>query len=101
MEKSYFDGGLLKLILYRLLGGIITAFTLGLAAPWAMVLVLRWKTRHTVIDGHRLYFDGSAMSLFGQWIKWLFLTIITLGIYGFWVQIKIMKWTTKHTHIVQ
>lgn len=98
MGQSHFDGGLLGLIGYRILGFLITVFTLGICFPWAITMVISWETRHTTIDGRRLRFDGTASQLFGQWIKWLLLSIITLGIYGFWVEISMKKWITKHTH---
>ena len=97
-EKSYFDGGLLQLIGWKLLGGIITTITLGICFPWAYCMVYGWEAKHTVVDGKRLRFDGTALQLFGNWIKWLILTIITLGIYSFWLQITLRKWKTKHTH---
>ena len=97
-EKSYFDGGLLQLIGWKLLGGLITMCTLGICYPWALCMVYGWETKHTVIEGKRLKFNGKAMQLFGNWIKWLFLTIITFGIYSFWLRIAIIKWKTKHTH---
>lgn len=100
MNQSYFDGGLLQLVGYRIIGFILCVFTLGLLAPFAICLVYEWETKHTVIEGKRLRFDGTAMGLFGSWIKWLLLTIITLGIYGFWVSIAIKKWKTKHTYFV-
>lgn len=31
----YFDGGLLELIGWRILGGLLVLFTLGIATPWA------------------------------------------------------------------
>ena len=99
-NESYFDGGLFQLICYKLLGFLITVFTLGICAPWAIVIVCRWEAKHTVIDGSRLYFDGTAIQLFGNWIKWLILTVITFGIYGFWVIIAMKKWEVKHTHRV-
>lgn len=97
MGESYFDGGLLQLIGWRILGFLITSLTLGIAYPWAVCMVYGWETNHTVIEGRRLKFTGSAIGLFGNWIKWLFLTIITLGIYGFWVQIAIQKWKVRNT----
>ncbi len=97
-EKSYFDGGLLQLIGWNLLGILVTALTLGICLPWAFCMIYKWEISHTVVEGKRLDFDGSAVNLFGQWIKWLLLTIITLGIYGFWVQIKLKQWQVKHTH---
>lgn len=100
MEESYFDGGLLQLIGWSLLGVLITALTLGICYPWAVCLVYGWETKHTVVNGRRLAFDGTAMQLFGNWIKWLLLTVITLGIYGFWVGIAVRKWKVKHTHFM-
>ena len=97
-EESYFDGGLLQLIGWSILGFIVTACTLGICYPWAICMKLRWEAKHTVVNGHRLILDGSAVQLFGNWIKWWFFTIITIGIYGFWVGIAMMKWKTKHLH---
>ncbi|WP_125703978.1 YjgN family protein [Lacticaseibacillus daqingensis] len=96
-RSSFFDGGLLAYIGWVLLGGLITAFTLGICYPWALCLLYGWKINHTVIDGHRMHFSGSAVGLFGNWLKWLFFTIITLGIYGFWVSIKLENWKAKNT----
>ncbi|MBR4830153.1 MAG: DUF898 family protein [Bacilli bacterium] len=100
-QESYFDGGLLQLIGWKLLGGLITIFTLGICYPWAVCKIYNWEVKHTVINGRRLEFDGKAIQLFGNWIKWELLTIITLGIYGFWVKIKLKKWITKHTHFAE
>ena len=100
MNDSYFDGGLLQLICWRILGLIVTVFTLGLCYPWAVCMVYGWEIRHTVVNGHRLGFDGSAMQLFGNWVKWWLLTIVTLGIYGFWLGIALRKWKVKHTYFV-
>jgi len=99
MEKqnSYFDGGLLQLIGWRLLGGLLTACTFGICFPWALCMVYGWETKHTVIEGRRLKFTGTAIGLFGNWIKWLLLCIITFGIYSFWLCIALKKWKVKNT----
>lgn len=99
-EKSYFDGGLLQLIGWTILGSLVTTFTLGICFPWALCMVFGWKINHTVIEGRRLRFTGTAGSLFGQWIKWFLLCIITVGIYGLWVGIALEKWKVKHTEFV-
>lgn len=99
-QESYFDGGLLQLIGWTLLGIIVTVLTLGICLPWAYCMIYRWEASHTVINGHRLSFDGTALQLFGKWIVWLILTIITIGIYGLWVTIKLKKWKASHTHFV-
>jgi len=95
--KSYFDGGLLQLIGWSILGGLITTFTLGICYPWALCMVYGWRINHTVIEGRRLKFTGSAIGLFGSWIKWFLLTVVTFGIYGFWVGISLEKWKVKNT----
>lgn len=95
--ESYFDGGLLQLIGWTILGILVTALTFGICAPWAFTVKYNWETKHTVINGRRLQFDGTALQLFGNWIKWLILTVITLGIYGLWLPIKLKMWRTKHT----
>ena len=96
--KSKFDGGLLQLIGWKLLGALITVLTLGICLPWAYCMVYRWEAKHTVINGHRLTITGTAVQLFGKWIVWMLLTIVTIGIYGFWVSIKLKKWKVSHTH---
>lgn len=101
MEESYFDGGLLQLIGWKLLGFLITVFTLGICYPWALCLVYSWEAKHTVINGKRLQFNGTAIGLFGNWIKWLLLTFVTCGIYSFWLAIALKKWKIKHTEFAQ
>ena len=75
-NNSYFDGGLLQLLGWRILGALVTAITLGICYPWAVCMVYNWEIKHTVIEGKRLRFDGTALQLFGNWIKWLLLIII-------------------------
>ena len=96
-SKSYFDGGLLQYIGWKILGTIVTVFTFGICYPWALTMVYGWKINHTVIEGRRLQFNGSAIGLFGNWIKWWLLTVITFGIYGFWVFIKMENWKVRNT----
>jgi len=101
VENSYFDGGLLQLIGWYLLGGLITSVTLGICFPWAYCMIYSWEAKHTVINGKRLKFDGTAIQLFGNWIKWLLLCVVTLGIYSLWLSIALKKWKTKHTHFAE
>ena len=97
-SKSFnFDGGAGSFLGTALLSLVVTLFTLGICYPFAVVLRLRWRTKHTTIDGRRLVFLGSAWGLFGSWLKWWFLTLITIGIYGFWVVPKMNKWIVENT----
>lgn len=97
MEESYFDGGLLQLIGWKILGALITICTFGICYPWVFCMIYSWEAKHTVINGKRLQFNGTAVGLFGNWIKWLLLTFITCGIYSFWLVIALKKWKIKHT----
>ena len=92
-----FDGGAGTFVGTALLGGLITVVTLGICYPFAMVLMERWRAKHSFIGGHRLVFTGSAWSLFGNWIKWLLLSFVTLGIYLFWVVPRLTQWKWEHT----
>ena len=98
--ESKFTGGLLGLIGIGILQWIITVFTLGFGAPWAICLKEKWIAKHTVIDGRQLTFDGTGGQLFGNYIKWFLLTLITFGIYSFWLSIKMKQWVVKHTHMI-
>ncbi|MEJ8305620.1 DUF898 family protein [Saccharibacillus sacchari] len=99
--RSYFDGNILQYMGWSILGWLVTACTLGICYPLAVVMIYKWKTEHTVIGGRRLYFDGTAIQLFGTWIKWWLLCAVTLGIYSFWLVIKLEQWKTKHTHFAR
>lgn len=97
---SYFDGRMLQLIGWRMLGIIVTVCTLWICYPWAVCTVYRWEIRHTVICGHRLRFTGTAAGLFGLRIKWWLLCLVTAGIYGLWIGISVRRWKTEHTVFV-
>lgn len=97
-NESYFDGKLLQLIGWKILGAIVTVCTFGICFPWALCMVTRWETAHTVVNDYRLVFDGTALQLWGKWILWIILCVVTLGIYSFWVGIAIRRWRVKHTH---
>jgi hypothetical protein len=56
MKESNFDGGLLGLIGWNIIAFLITFLSFGLLYPFAIVLVLRWRVEHTVINGQRLFF---------------------------------------------
>jgi uncharacterized membrane protein YjgN (DUF898 family) len=97
MKKFTFDGGAATYWGTALLGFLVTALTAGLCYPFALVLMERWRAKHSFIDGQQLVFNGSAWGLLGRWIWWLLLIIVTLGIYSFWVMPRIQKWKWENT----
>lgn len=97
---SYFDGTMLQLLGRTILTYFLVSMTLGICAPFALVIMYKWKASHTVIEGKRLCFQGKVGNLFGSWILWMLLCIVTLGIYGLWIPIKLEQWKTKHTYFI-
>ncbi|WP_291990502.1 DUF898 family protein [Luteitalea sp.] len=97
-SKSFtFDGGAADYLGTAILAFLVTSLTLGIAFPFGIVLMQRWRCKHTFIDGRRLTFVGTGMSLFGYWLKWLVLMVITLGIYSFWVAPRVTQWVVENT----
>ena len=95
---SYFDGGVLDLIGWRILAFFITAISLGIAAPWAKCMLYSYQIRHTVYNGKRLKFEGTGGDLFVNIFKWVFFSIITLGLYTFVIPVKKTKWVISNIH---
>ena len=95
---SYFDGGLLELIGWRILAFLIIGVTLGIATPWAKCMLYSYQFKHTVYNGKRLKFEGTGGDLFVNTFKWVFFSIITLGIYLLFVPVKKTKWVISNIH---
>lgn len=99
MGKSDFTGGAFALYFIDLLSTIVSLFTLGLAYPAMACWKLRWKAKHTYINGKRLVFDGKGGQLFGKYIIWWLLSIVTLGVYAVLVMpVRLEQWEKSHTH---
>ena len=96
IAKSKFDGTGLQLFGYQVLLVLVSAVTCGIAAPWMICRIYKWKTEHTIINGKRLTFTGTGGSLIGHWILWEILTVITCGLAYPWVMVVLQKWDTKH-----
>lgn len=95
--ESYFDGSGAELFGLLLLTSILGAVTCGLAVPWMLCKIFKWRKTHTVIDGRRLDFNGTGGDLFGHWILWELLTGVTCGIYGIFMFVALRRWEMKHT----
>jgi hypothetical protein len=94
---SYFDGEGITLLGYNLLAGLVGSVTCGIAMPWMICMIARWRLEHTVINGRRLKFTGTGGAMFGLWIKWCLLSIITCGIYAAWAYTDYKRFEKKHT----
>ena len=94
---SEFRGRTIQLIGWRLLGLLLTGITLGIGAPWAYCMVLRWQIKHTYINGKQLYFDGKGLQLLGRYLVWGLLTLVTFGIYALFIPVRMRRWKAEHT----
>lgn len=98
-ENSYFDGNGIELLGYMLLTSIVSGLTCGIATPWMLCMVYKWRISHTVINGKRLTFTGTGASLLGHWLLWELLTIVTCGIFAYFSYVSLCKWEASHTFI--
>lgn len=98
-ERSSFDGTGLELFGLTILASIVCTITCGIAAPWMICKIYKWKVDHTVINGRRLTFSGNGGSLLGHWILWEILTVITCGLYSFFLYVALRKWELERTFI--
>ena len=96
-ERFYFDGGAISFVGTGLIAIAITVCTFGIGFPFALVLLERWRAKHTYIDGQRLMFSGSGLGLFALLIKSCLMCVITFGIYSLWVVPNIQEWKVEHT----
>lgn len=95
---SYFDGGLIELIGWKILGFLVTLVTFGICAPWAKCMIYSYQIKHTVYNGKRLKFEGTGGDLFVNTFKWVLLSIITFGIYGFLIPVRKTRWVISNIH---
>lgn len=75
---------------------VLTIITVGIAYPWMMCAIERWKASHTYIDDKQLVFKGSGAGFFGTWLLIILLTIITFGIYAPWGACRLLRWKTNN-----
>lgn len=98
---STFTGGAFMNALIGWVAGFVTLITLGICYPFMACWKLKWKAKHTFIDGRQQYFDGNGLQFFGRYMLLMFLSVITLGIYYMLcAKVAIEKWRTLHTHFV-
>src|SRR5574344_1207669 len=98
--NSNFDGHLIQIIGWNILGFLVTVFTIGIMFPTALCWKWGWDINHTIVEGKRLHFDGHGVQLIGHWVLWVLLSIVTLTIFAWFIPIRLKKWKAKHTHIV-
>ena len=102
--KIEFHGKGGELFLKMLLGGFLTAITLGIYAPWFMADMNRYLYSKTTLAG-RDYpvhprFAGAGWEIFKMNLLGGFLCGITLGIYTPWFMARVCRYWAEHTEAV-
>lgn len=93
---SFYDGRFFPMLGLYIVAGLMSVFSIGIAVPWAVTMVIRYQIKHTYIQGHRLAFDGKGGQLFGRWMLWMLLSIFTLFIFALWIPLFFRRWKIKH-----
>lgn len=96
--ESYYNGLTLARLGLGILGFFASVCTIFILYPFVKCLKLKYKSRHTFYDGHRLVFTANGAMLFGKWILWLLLCIPTCGIFILFIPGRFKRWVIKNTH---
>lgn len=94
-NNSFFDGGVLGLLGVKLLGFLVL-FVPVVGFAWSQLIMLKWETRHTVVDSRRHIFEGTLGGLWVKLLVWGLLRIVTFGIFGLFIPVKRLRWETEN-----
>jgi len=87
-----------------LLGGFLTAITLGIYAPWFVAQMNRYLHSRVTLRGQEWpvhpRFSGTGGEIFKMNLLGLFLCGITLGIYTPWFMARVARYWAEHTEAV-
>lgn len=101
MEKDFkFNQDVMGYLGLIIISYFLILFTLGIAFPWVVCNVQKWKAKNTTIEGRQIEFVGTGGKLFGKFIVWYLLTLVTFGIYGLWAAVKMQAWMVEHQQFV-
>ncbi|MCJ7665240.1 MAG: YjgN family protein [Actinobacteria bacterium] len=94
--KFKFEGNGGALFCLFFVQGILTAITLGIYYPWAMVKIIEYFAECLTLDGKKFEFGGNGGELFCLFFVNALLTGITLGIYYPFAMLKVEKYFTEN-----
>jgi uncharacterized membrane protein YjgN (DUF898 family) len=80
-----------------LIGGLLTALTLGIYGPFALNRVRGLLIRNSRWGDQPFHYDGVGKEVFVIVVKGLFLSTITLGIYFPWYVAALERYFVAHT----
>lgn len=96
---SKFVGNSFEYLGYSLLASLLIGITCGLAYPWTISIIHKWKMKNTIIDNRKLEAENANGSdFFGQYIVNCLLIYITCGIYSPWALCRENNFLITNTH---
>jgi uncharacterized membrane protein YjgN (DUF898 family) len=96
-----FRGKRMDALTIYVLGGIITAMTLGLYWPFFKMKSEKFWREHSWFGNIQFRFSGIGKDFFGKFIIAAALTPFTLGFYLFWFIADLKRYLWSHTHVGQ
>lgn len=94
-----FRGKRMNALTLYIMGGIITAMTLGLYWPFFKMKSEKFWREHSWFGNIQFRFSGTGKDFFGKFAIAAFLTPFTLGFYLFWFIADLKRYLWSHTHV--
>lgn len=99
-EDSRFDGNTFQYIGYNIVQFLFLVVTFGLAYPWTHNMILRWQTKHQIINNDRLIYDGTALGLLVRALVFVIVLLIPFGFLALpWLYCWLWRYQYAHTHV--
>lgn len=94
-----FRGKRMDATLLYIVGGVISALTLGLYWPFFKMKTEKFWREHSWFGDVQFRFSGIGKEIFGKYILAIILTPLTLGFYLFWFTAELKRYLWSHTHV--
>ncbi|NVH29996.1 hypothetical protein HUX87_08015 [Lactobacillus delbrueckii subsp. bulgaricus] len=99
-EDSCFDGNTFQYIGYNIMQFLLLVVTFGLAYPWTHKMILRWQTKHQLINNDRLIYDGTALGMLVRALVVILTLVIPFAFLASpWAYCWLWRYQYSHTHV--
>ena len=99
-EDSRFDGNTFQYIGYNIMQFLLLVVTFGLAYPWTHKMILRWQTKHQLINNDRLIYDGTALGMLVRALVVILTLVIPFAVLASpWAYCWLWRYQYSHTHV--
>lgn len=94
-----FRGKKIDAVLLYVVGGVLSAVTLGLYWPFFKMKSEKFWRENSWFGDVSFVFSGMGKDFFGKFILAVLLTPLTLGFYLFWFTADLKQYLWSHTHV--